>query len=164
MSLILASLLHSLCDDFADLGHDVGVRGRAQLAVHTKPVSLRRVVTNLIDNAIKYGLCARVEYRKSAEPVEIIVEDDGPNIPSHLQEEAFRPFRRLGPDCLEVEGSGLALTIARSIARALGGDVLLANSGGAGLRATVVLPKRSRKAPGRPIVAEETRFEPRAPG
>ena len=58
---------------------------------------------------------ARVEYRELAQRVEIIVEDDGPGIPSHLQEEAFRPFRRLGPDCPEVEGSGLGLTIARSI-------------------------------------------------
>lgn len=143
----LASLIHSVGDDFVDLGHDVTVRGRDHLTVYMKPVGLRRLVTNLVDNAIKYGTRARVEYKESDEQLEITVEDDGPGIPNHLQEEAFRPFRRLGADRSEIEGSGLGLTVARGIARALGGNILLANTGGGGLRATVVLPKRLREVP-----------------
>lgn len=149
----LASLIQSLSDDLTDLGHDVSVEGPPHLIIHSRPLGLRRVVNNLMENAIKYGTRARVAFLESDDRVEIHVEDDGPGIPDHLKVEAFKPFRRLGIDCSGIEGSGLGLSVARSIARALGGDIHLADSVRGGLRATVFLPKRSSAS----LVAERTR-------
>jgi signal transduction histidine kinase len=153
----LMSLVQSVGDDLADLGHDVSVGGPAHLHVHSKPLALRRVLSNLIENAVKYGARARVDFSESEQSVEIHIEDDGPGIPDDLHEEAFRPFRRLGTN-MNVEGSGLGLSVARGIMRALGGDVRLANSKGGGLRATIVLPRRlirvTERAQSRPIARQ----------
>jgi signal transduction histidine kinase len=138
----LASLVHSVCDDLADLGHDASVGAAAHLTVHSKPLALRRVVSNLVENAVKYGGRATVEFADAAEVLEIHIGDDGPGIPEHLREEAFKPFRRLGTGCSEIEGSGLGLTVARGITRALGGDVLLTSNERGGFLATIRLPKR----------------------
>jgi signal transduction histidine kinase len=118
----LVSLVQSIGDDLADLGHDASVAGPAHLHVHSKPLALRRVVTNLIENAVKYGARARIDFSRSNHGVELHVEDDGPGIPDHVHEEAFRPFRRLGND-MGVDGSGVGLSVARGIMRALGGIV-----------------------------------------
>lgn len=137
----LVSLVQSAGDDLADLGYDVSVGGPAHLHMRSKPLALRRVVNNLVENAVKYGACARIDFSESEHGVEIHIEDDGPGIPDHLREEAFRPFRRLDTS-MKVEGSGLGLSVVRGIMRALGGDVLLANREGGGLRATIALPRR----------------------
>jgi signal transduction histidine kinase len=157
----LASLIQSLCDDLADLGHEVAVDGPARLTVNSKPLGLRRVLSNLIENAIKYGGRARIAFADSNKSIEIRIDDDGPGIPDHLKEEAFKPFRRLLAPGSPVEGTGLGLTIARSIARALGGDVALSDRSTKGLRATVVLPKRLRGRSTMSRVARETRHQER---
>jgi two-component system osmolarity sensor histidine kinase EnvZ len=72
---------------------------------------------------------------------DIHVDDDGPGIPPDQREEAFRPFRRLDEGRnLQSGGVGLGLSIARDIARAHGGDLLLSESPRGGLRATIRLP------------------------
>lgn len=102
------------------------------------------MLSNLIENACKYGGRARIDFSQSEHGVEIHIDDDGPGIPDHLHEEAFRRFRRLDTN-MNVEGSGLGLSVARGIVRALGGDVLLANRESAGLRGTIALPRRFSK-------------------
>ena len=73
--------------------------------------------------------------------LDALVLSHGPGIPEALREEAFRPFNRLEKSRnRETGGSGLGLTVARTLARAHGGDVLLNEAPGGGLRATVVLP------------------------
>jgi len=153
----LASLVQSVCDDLVDLGHDVSVSGPAHLPIYSKPLGLRRVLSNVIENAVKYGARARVELVEFGDRVEVCVEDRGPGIPDHLQEEAFKPFRRIGTQCSNIEGSGLGLTVARGITRALGGDVLLTNSNRGGLCATIVVPKRTLNVPTASVVADEAR-------
>ena len=72
---------------------------------------------------------------------QICVDDDGPGIPESRREEAFRPFHRLDEGRnLQTGGVGLGLAIARDIARAHGGDLLLDKSPLGGLRAIVRLP------------------------
>jgi two-component system osmolarity sensor histidine kinase EnvZ len=100
-----------------------------------------RCLTNLIDNALKYGHHAEVSLRRAGRSVELAVDDDGPGIPETRREEAFRPFHRLDEGRnLQVGGVGLGLTIARDIARSHGGDVLLQQSAKGGLRAVIRLP------------------------
>ena len=109
------------------------------LAVKQK--ALRRCVTNLIDNALKHGNRATVSLDLEARFADIHIDDDGPGIPPDQREEAFRPFRRLDEGRnLQSGGVGLGLSIARDIARAHGGDLLLGDSPRGGLRATIRLP------------------------
>jgi two-component system osmolarity sensor histidine kinase EnvZ len=124
--------------------------GAGRLSVDTEPGitisakrnALKRCAINLIDNALKHGSRVNVTTRRIDHHVEIIVDDDGPGIPEALHEEAFRPFRRLDEGRnLQTGGSGLGLSIARDIARAHGGEIVLDTSPTlGGLRATVRLP------------------------
>ena len=109
--------------------------------VSVRRAGLRRVLANLIDNALKHGAKVAVGLRQDEHLVEIAVEDDGPGIPEPKREEAFRPFHRLDEGRnLQSGGSGLGLAIARDIARAHGGEILLDQSVMGGLKATVRLP------------------------
>jgi len=120
---------------------DVAVSLPGPVAVSVKRAALRRVLANLIDNALKHGAKVAVSLVTRGPWVEIVVEDDGPGIPEARREEAFRPFHRLDEGRnLQVGGSGLGLAIARDIARAHGGDIILGNSALGGLKATLRLP------------------------
>ena len=111
------------------------------ILLSVKANALRRCVTNLIDNALKHGRSASVSISLEQRFAEIIVDDDGPGIAADKREEAFRPFHRLDEGRnLQTGGVGLGLTIARDIARAHGGDLLLADSPLGGLRAMIRLP------------------------
>ncbi|MBS0277633.1 MAG: HAMP domain-containing protein [Proteobacteria bacterium] len=117
----------------------VTIEGGAVLTV--RRAALRRCAANLIDNALKYGRHVEVTLKHGARFAEIVVDDDGPGIPEHRREEAFRPFHRLDEGRnLQKGGSGLGLAIARDIARSHGGDLLLSESPKRGLRATIRLP------------------------
>jgi two-component system, OmpR family, osmolarity sensor histidine kinase EnvZ len=109
--------------------------------VSVKRAGLRRVIANLIDNALKHAAHVIVTLTQDERLVEIAIEDDGPGIPEARREEAFRPFHRLDQGRnLQTGGSGLGLAIARDIARAHGGDIVLGQSAAGGLKATVRLP------------------------
>jgi len=109
--------------------------------VSVRRAGLRRVLANLLDNALKHGAQVAVTLNRNEHLVEIAVEDDGPGIPEPQREEAFRPFHRLDEGRnLQSGGSGLGLAIARDIARAHGGDILLDKSALGGLKATIRLP------------------------
>jgi two-component system osmolarity sensor histidine kinase EnvZ len=119
----------------------IAVHAPANVFVSVKRAGLRRVLANLIDNALKHGVKAEVSLTQDERVVEIAVEDDGPGINPQRREEAFRPFHRLDEGRnLQSGGSGLGLAIARDIARAHGGDLVLDKSAMGGLKATVRLP------------------------
>jgi len=112
------------------------------MLLSVKAHALRRCVTNLIDNALKHGNSAAVSFELVGHYAEIHIDDDGPGIAPEQRDEAFRPFHRLDEGRnLQTGGVGLGLTIARDIARAHGGDLLLSGSPRGGLRATIRLPK-----------------------
>lgn len=107
-------------------------------------VSLRRAVRNLVDNAVRHGGGARLSLaRDTPSGWRIQVDDDGPGLPAEQLERVFVPFVQLGSARNRERGGGsvgLGLAIARSCARAHGGDVTLANRPEGGLRATISLP------------------------
>ncbi len=118
---------------------DVAVGGG--LVIEVRPNAMRRCVTNLVENALRYGTRATVSASQQDDMVEIAVDDDGPGIPPDRREEAFRPFHRLESGrTLQGGGVGLGLAIARDIARGHGGDIILGESQLGGLRAVVRLP------------------------
>jgi len=119
----------------------INVTAPAHVPVSVKRAGMRRVLANLIDNALKHGTKVVVRLTQDERLVEIAIEDNGPGIPEPRREEAFRPFHRLDEGRnLQSGGSGLGLAIARDIARAHGGDIVLSESPLGGLKATVRLP------------------------
>jgi two-component system osmolarity sensor histidine kinase EnvZ len=115
--------------------------GAGALVVPVRPNAFKRCVTNLVGNAVKHAECVDISARRTGDLVEILVDDDGPGIAPESREEVFKPFYRLdSARNLDSGGSGLGLTIARDIIRAHGGDVLLEDSPGGGLRARLRLP------------------------
>ncbi|HEX4273393.1 MAG TPA: ATP-binding protein [Rhizomicrobium sp.] len=120
---------------------DIAIQTPDRVMVSVKRAGLRRVLTNLVDNALKHGSHVAVTLTQDERLAEIVVEDNGPGIPEARREEAFRPFHRLDQGRnLQSGGSGLGLAIARDIARAHGGDIVLDKSPMGGLKATIRLP------------------------
>nr|WP_247887118.1 ATP-binding protein [Azospirillum sp. SYSU D00513] len=137
----LVSLVESLCDDMADLGAPVSFEGVRKLPIVCRPAALRRVIRNLVENAVAYGGVARVTVAEAGNELRVTVEDDGPGIAGPEMERVFEPFVRLEASRnRRTGGVGLGLSIARSIARGHGGDILLENRAEGGLRAVLILP------------------------
>ncbi|HYZ34202.1 MAG TPA: ATP-binding protein [Crenalkalicoccus sp.] len=140
-ALDLAELLRTIADDFADRGHSVGYEGADHLVHHGRPVALQRAFTNLIDNAVKYGLKPKIELRRTPGHVEVAVKDSGPGIPSDMAEQVFTPFFRLERSRNRATGGvGLGLTSARAVIQGHGGTISLQNRTTGGLEVTVSLP------------------------
>jgi two-component system osmolarity sensor histidine kinase EnvZ len=106
--------------------------------------ALRRAISNLISNALRYGTEATVSVTMTARAVRFTIEDDGPGIPTDRREEALKPFSRLDAARNQDNGSGvgLGLAIARDIAQGHGGNLTLSDSPTlGGLRAELVVPR-----------------------
>jgi two-component system osmolarity sensor histidine kinase EnvZ len=102
---------------------------------------MRRCLSNLIANAQRYGEHVSVRAGPRDKVIEITIDDDGPGIPPDKRREVFRPFFRLEQSRNpETGGVGLGLTIARDVARNHGGDIVLEDAPGGGLRARIWLP------------------------
>jgi signal transduction histidine kinase len=141
----LAVLVIGICDVFSDRGFDAAYSGPDHFFAVCQPVAIKRALSNLIDNAIKYGGCARVEFSHSGGQAKISIADDGPGIPPDKIKLAFKPFQRLESSRnRETGGVGLGLTIARDIILSHGGEISLGvPQEGRGLEVRVLLPERS---------------------
>ena len=136
------ALLESLQEDAEEVGHEVDITGVARQPLHCRPLALKRCLTNLVDNAVKYGQCVEITVADSPERLTLIVRDHGPGIPAPELEKVFEPFYRLeGSRSRDTGGSGLGLGIARNIARAHGGELTLRNHPEGGLEAVLELPR-----------------------
>jgi signal transduction histidine kinase len=140
----LVSLLREVAAGYAAGRVPVTVAAGGPRWIEGNPQALRRVVDNLVGNAVRH---ARSEVRLSAgDGPTITVEDDGPGIPPADRERAFDRFTRLDDARSRdgsAEGAGLGLAIVRELVRLHGGTVTL-DDAGPGLRATVLLSRRSR--------------------
>jgi signal transduction histidine kinase len=136
------ALLESLQADSEEAGHDVTVQGEMQTPYPARPLALKRLLSNLIENAIKYGARASVTVEDKAAQLHIVVADDGPGIPDEQLEQVFEPFYRIeGSRSRETGGVGLGLSVARDIARGHGGELVLRNRASGGLEAVLTLPR-----------------------
>ena len=138
----LSAMLSSLEEDYQDLGKAVTYQGPDSLVYPCRPVSLKRALCNLIENALRYAGDASVTLSRTSQSIRITISDTGPGIPAGKLEEVFSPFYRVeGSRNMETGGVGLGLSITRTIIRSHGGDVTLANRPEGGLEATISLPK-----------------------
>ncbi len=138
----MLALLESLKADYEDSGSTVEIEGSAGPALAGRPLGLRRCLTNLLDNALRYGQRATITLEDSASAITIRIRDAGPGIPENQLEQVFEPFfRGEASRSRDTGGTGLGLGIARNIARAHGGDLVLKNHPDGGLEAVLVLPR-----------------------
>ena len=137
----LSSLLESLCDEMAETGASTEVESGEKVVLEGDPMALRRLFSNLLENAVKFGGRGRARVFRDATNAFVEIEDDGPGIPPSDREKVFEPFYRREPSrSRQTGGIGLGLAVVRSIARGHGGDVALVNRVGGGLTARVQLP------------------------
>jgi two-component system, OmpR family, osmolarity sensor histidine kinase EnvZ len=123
-------------------------RGKSHVAldvqdvdVNIKPNAFRRLISNLLGNAVRYAKHVKVKGGVENRLLTILFDDDGPGIPVENREDAFRPFVRLDhARNLDETGTGLGLAIALDIAHAHGGEIKLDESPAGGLRAVVLIP------------------------
>ncbi len=137
----IAAMAQTMVDNARDRGGQSSYHGPERLEATARPVSLRRALSNLLENALVYGGNARVAVRRDGAAVEITVEDDGPGIPEDRMGDVLRPFIRLdGARARNTAGMGLGLPIVERAAKAEGGTLTLANRPEGGLRVTIRLP------------------------
>jgi signal transduction histidine kinase len=138
----LNALLDCLREDAEDAGHEVRIHGAARQPLRCRLLALKRCLTNLVDNALKYGQCAEIKVVDRPDRLTLTIQDHGPGIPNAELERVFEPFYRLeGSRSRDTGGTGLGLSIARNIARAHGGELTLRNHPGGGLEAVLELPR-----------------------
>ena len=137
----LAQILSEITAVASRNGRAVDLTVKGDMSVAVRPGAVKRCLTNLLDNAQRFGEHVWVAAERSGEAIEIAVDDDGPGIPEENREEVLRPFRRLEASRNpETGGVGLGLAIARDVARSHGGDLVLETAPPGGLRALVRIP------------------------
>lgn len=139
------ALLDSIVGDYQDTGRPVACLDGDDAILHTHPQALRRILQNLIDNALAHGDGAQTQLRVDGNGgVRIDVLDRGPGIPDDQLAAVLRPFHRLESSRSRATGgTGLGLAIALQLAQALGGTLRLSNRDGGGLQASVLFGKAS---------------------
>ncbi len=138
----LASLLQTVCDQYADMDHAVSYAGPDHATIMALPSDLQRAVVNLVDNAVRHGTIVVVRLTIGGGNAIIAVEDDGPGIEDSRKEAMLEAFVR-GDDARTMDersGFGLGLAIARTIAEAHGGTLTLHDNQPRGLIARLTLP------------------------
>jgi two-component system OmpR family sensor kinase len=140
----LSALVASVVHDLNEVGADASVQSDESIRVMGESLNLRRAVGNLVENAIKFAGSAQVAVTTEPGLAVVTVSDTGPGLPADELEAVFEPFQR-GEKSRnrETGGAGLGLAVARGVARAHGGDVVLSNRPGGGLVARLTLPLSS---------------------
>jgi len=137
----LAALAQSLADDLIEQGQPVSFSGDSALTL-AQPAALKRVLGNLIGNALRYGGRADIRVEQTPAELRITVDDAGPGIPEAQLDAVFEPFYRVESSRNQhTGGTGLGLYIARDLTQRQGGRITLLNRPEGGLRAELVLPR-----------------------
>jgi len=138
----IASSLQLVADQFSDMGHSVRYAGPDRLTAMARPDDLHRCVTNLVENAVRFGTETCIRLALSADGAVIEIEDDGPGISGERKDIMLQPFVR-GDSARNMDGAagfGLGLSIANAIVLAHGGELSLHDRQPQGLRVRILLP------------------------
>lgn len=138
----VAVTAQTLVDNAQDRGYNATYAGPDHLELITRPSSVRRAISNIIENALLYANEARVTLLETKDDIAIIVEDNGPGIPEDQMANVLLPFIRLdNARARNTAGMGLGIPIVVSVIKPIGGTFSLCNRPSGGLRATIRLPK-----------------------
>lgn len=134
-------LLGDIVADYKRTASPITFHPGPECKIALKVMRFRRMLQNIIDNAIRYGHVAHVASYVENHMLYIVVDDEGDGIPQEMHDEVFRPFSRLDESRnIKTGGVGLGLTIARDVALSHGGTIQLAQSPQNGLRVIISLP------------------------
>jgi signal transduction histidine kinase len=137
----VAALLQSMVDDRIEQGQQLAIAAERLALATARPLALRRVFDNLLNNAVRYGERADIRVEPESERIRVRIDDAGPGINPSLLDSVFQPFYRVESSRNRSTGGiGLGLYIARDLLRRQGADVVLSNLR-QGLRAEVTLPR-----------------------
>jgi two-component system osmolarity sensor histidine kinase EnvZ len=137
----ISDMLRSIVAGYRNLNKRIDINTQNGLTLNINANSLRRAITNIIDNALKYGNRALLTSRSSKEYAYITIDDDGPGICASERTAVFRPFFRLDvARNMDKGGTGLGLAIARDIIVSYGGEIFLETSEMGGLKVIIKLP------------------------
>ncbi|MBC2384816.1 HAMP domain-containing protein [Pseudomonas sp. WS 5106] len=133
------AFLDSLVFDYQDMHKSVSLSGKSAVVLDTRPHALRRVLVNLVDNALKFAGAAELEVGSTATgDLSIKILDRGPGIAEDELVQVMQPFYRVESSRNRgTGGTGLGLAIAQQLAVAIGGSLTLSNRVGGGLCAQV---------------------------
>jgi protein-histidine pros-kinase len=136
------SLVRSIAHDCQDCGQDVQLLPCVSVTpMRVQPSAMRRCISNVVENAVRYGQRARIGMEEWGGVLRITVLDDGPGIPDAEQERVLAPFYRLeGSRNRNSGGVGLGLATTHDVARRHGGSIVLRNQPDGGLAACITLP------------------------
>ncbi|MDP1635753.1 MAG: ATP-binding protein, partial [Gallionellaceae bacterium] len=139
-------LLRELADNARDAGAQVEYEAAGKVTIFVGELSLRRILGNLIGNAVRYGSNGTVTIARDITEKEVVIRvmDRGPGIPAHELENVFHPFYRLETSrSNDTGGSGLGLAIARQLADTNGWKIELLSRPGGGTEARLTMPMES---------------------
>lgn len=152
--LCLGDLLSETIRMFAPVARkkscQVKLAGNSDVILDLPPVGLKIVLSNLLDNALKYspaGGQVRLKVAEDATGVLVRIEDDGPGIPAAERSRVFERFYRGEGHREETPGTGLGLYMARTLARSMGGGLELAHNDSPGCRLELRLPTATGETP-----------------
>ncbi|WP_413283410.1 ATP-binding protein [Vibrio sp. MA40-2] len=134
----IKEMLLSIAESYNLQSNRVYIEKTAIKPIVGKPLAIKRLLTNLIENGVKYGHRVVVTPNESSKGLHLNITDEGPGIPENKLEAVFEPYCRLAKDR---DGHGLGLGICRNILHAHGGDLILENSPNGGLSAQIVIPR-----------------------
>lgn len=141
LSTDIKSLVQEVAQQFSAQARSLSLAVQDVPALPIRPLLMKRALSNLLDNAIKYGGGEITVHLKQEEGnVVLAVEDRGPGIPAAQRAAVKRPFVRLESARSDSTGSGLGLAIVERAARLHDGEFLLAENAAGGLVARLVLP------------------------
>jgi signal transduction histidine kinase len=145
----VAALVQLVCEEFSDCGHPVTYHGPKRLKLVVRPDEIRRAITNLVENAVRFGTEVNVTVVGHDEAATIDISDNGPGIPDDKKAAMLEPFVR-GDEARTMDdssGFGLGLSIAQTIVRTHGGSLSLHDTKPQGLRVTASLPRSAPMMP-----------------
>ncbi|MCG7499426.1 ATP-binding protein [Vibrio sp. Of7-15] len=138
----MTTMLNSIAEQHNIEHEKVSIISGYSVLMFCKPLAMKRCLSNLINNGVKYGECVEVLIKENKHSIDFIIQDEGPGIPESQQERVFEPYVRLASDD---EGHGLGMGISKNIIHAHGGDLTLCNRDEKGLEIKISIPKMSHR-------------------
>ncbi|MGX9417336.1 ATP-binding protein [Vibrio sp. WJH972] len=136
----IMKVLQGIAEQYNENSQRVYIHPAVLFPVSCKPLAIKRCLSNLINNGVKYGNQVTISFKDSPDTLEIVICDEGPGIPEDMMAEVFKPYVRIATD---KEGHGLGMGISKSIVRAHGGELTIRNRDKVGLQVRVSLPRTS---------------------